>query len=88
MTYMEQKTIQIQEQEISLERSIGNLFTDFLQKKNRLAEFDKIAENVMVSLDGAVLRGAGGFPAKVKDILKMVIKPTQVVKFLPRNAGG
>ncbi len=77
------------EQEVSLERSIGNLFEEFLIAKNRpIADFGKHAENVLVSIDGTVLRGAGGFPAKVADILKLVVKPTQEVVFQPILAGG
>lgn len=83
-----------QEQEVILEKSIGNLFEEYLTKKNRLAEFDNLAENVMVTIsnDGGrifeVVRGTGGFPAKVKDILAMVIKPTQEIIFRKRIAGG
>ena len=86
MTCMKQ--IQELQEQVSLERSVGNLFTEFLESKNRLGEFAFWSENVMVSLDGTVVRCAGGFPAKVMDILKMVILPTQVLKFLPRHAGG
>ncbi len=76
------------EQEVSLDRSIGNLFTEFLESKNRLAEFDNFAQRALVVVDGEVLRGAHGFPAKVMEVLKLVIKPTQEVRFQPILAGG
>ncbi|KKL98551.1 hypothetical protein LCGC14_1823300 [marine sediment metagenome] len=76
-------------QEVDVEKSIGNLFEEFLTKKNRLAEFDNWAGRTLVSIDGEILRlSARGFPAKVSQILKLVIKPTQELKFFPALAGG
>lgn len=76
-------------QEVDIEKSIGNLFEEFLTKKNRLAEFDSWSQRTLVSIDGEVLRlSAKGFPAKVSQILKLVIKPTQELKFFPILAGG
>jgi len=77
------------EQEVSLDRSVGNLFTEFLESKNRLAEFDNWANRTLVIVDGEALRGiTHNFPAKVAEILKLVIKPTQEVRFQPILAGG
>lgn len=78
------------EQEVILERSVGNLFEEFLSVKyNRLAEFDDWSQRTLVSLDGEVVRlEEKGFPAKVSQILKMVIKPDQELRFLPAVAGG
>lgn len=76
------------EQEVSLDRSVGNLFTEFLESKNKLVDFDKYAQITSVSIDGSIVRGSGGFPAKIKEILKMVVKPSQEVRFLPAVAGG
>lgn len=72
----------------TLEKSVGNLFTEFLEKKSALVDFKEWSKKTLISLDGEVLRGEDGFPAKVMDILKMVIKPDQKLKFLPANAGG
>jgi hypothetical protein len=90
ITIMEQIQQFDQNQEpISLERSIGSLFADWLEEKNRVSDFDRLSENVIVSIDGEVARISGkGFPAKVSEIMKMVVKPTQEIKFLPRVAGG
>ncbi len=76
------------EQEVSLDRSIGNLFTEFLESKNRLAEFDNFADRTLIAIDGEVLRAKSGFPAKVAEILKLIVKPTQEVRFQPILAGG
>ena len=78
------------EQEVSLDRSIGNLFEEFLKERGQPMEaFGEHAENVLISLDGEVLRThVGGFPAKVSQILKMVIRPDQKVEFLPAVASG
>lgn len=81
------------EQEVILDRSVGNLFEEFLSEKNRLAEFDNWAGRTMVDLDGTVVRlisanGKPSYPANVSQILKMIIKPSQVLKFFPINAGG
>ena len=77
------------EQEVSLDRSIGNLFTEFLESKNRLAEFDNFSKRTLVVLDGEVLRSTShGFPAKVFEVLKLIVKPTQEIRFQPILAGG
>ena len=93
---MKQITIpKIVEQEVVPQsKSVGNLFEEFLTEKNALGDFDRLAENVMVviSNDGGkifeVMRGVDGFPAKVKDILKMVVSPSQILEFRKRLAGG
>ena len=77
------------EQEVIVEKSVGNLFEEFLSNKNRLAEFDNWAGRTLVVVDGEIQRlSAKGLPAKVSQILKLVIKPTQSLKFLPILAGG
>lgn len=86
---MKQIVQQPEQQEVSLERSIGNLFEEFLDGKNRLAEFDNFSKRTLVIVDDVVIRSpTSGFPAKVMEILKLVIKPTQEVRFQPILAGG
>ncbi len=86
---MKQITMQPKEQEVILEKSIGNLFEEFLIKKNRLAEFGYQSKRTLIAIDGEVLRlGVGGFPAKVSQVLKLVIKPTQEIRFHPWIAAG
>lgn len=77
-------------QEVDVEKSIGNLFEEFLTKKNRLAEFDSWSKRTQVLIDGKTVRTNGdkGLPKYVSQILKMIIKPTQVLKFQPIIAGG
>ena len=87
-----------QEQDtVSPDRSIGNLFEEFLEINGKIAQgdFDQFAENVMVSVidendDRIFLRSSSGFPATVKQMLKTVIKSKDLVglKFHPRVAGG
>ncbi len=74
--------------EVQLERSIGNLFEEFLTSKNRLAEFDNFAQRTLIAIDGEVVRSTSGFPAKIAEILKLIVKPTQEVRFQPILAGG
>ncbi len=76
------------EQEVQLERSIGNLFEEFLTSKNRLAEFDNFAQRTLIAIDGEVVRAKSGFPAKVAEILKLIVKPTQEIRFQPILSGG
>jgi len=86
---MKQITIKPKEQEVILERSIGNLFEEFLTKKNRLAEFEYWSKRTLISIDGEVLRlSTKGFPAKVSQTLKLIIKPTQKIIFRPWIAAG
>ena len=71
------------------EKSMGIHFQEFLESKNiDLAEFDAWSQRSLISLDGKVLSGKGGFPAKVKEVMGMVVKPEQNLQFLPWNAGG
>tara|TARA_R110000851_G_scaffold269579_1_gene422225 strand:- start:8 stop:274 length:267 start_codon:yes stop_codon:yes gene_type:complete len=71
------------------EKSMGIYFQDFLESKNiDLAEFDAWSQRSIISLDGEVLSGKGGFPAKVKEVLGMVVKPEQNLQFFPAQAGG
>lgn len=71
------------------EKSMGIRFQEFLESKNiDLAEFDAWSQRSLISLDGEVLSGKGGFPAKVKEVLGMVVKPEQSLQFFPAQAGG
>lgn len=93
---MEQKQVQRMSMEQSLEipneqaldKSVGNLFEEYLSSIGRLAEFDELSQYFRADLDGVGVLNANGFHAKVSEILKMVIKSTQKLKFLPRVAGG
>lgn len=81
------------EQEVTLDRSVGTLFADRLESKNRLAEFDKLAKSTLVTIDGSVVDrngvvGGKGLTARVIDVLKLVVKPTQEIGFQPILAGG
>ena len=92
------KQIQVfrEEQEtVTLERSVGNLFEEFLELNGRLADFDKLSKIVTVVVDGDFIRvnldgtlNPKGFVAKVSQVLKSVIKPTQSVVFQPITASG
>ena len=71
------------------EKSMGIAFQEFLESKGiDIAEFDKWSQMSLISVDGKVLSGKGGFPAKVKEVLGMVVKPEQNLQFFPANAGG
>lgn len=91
-----EQSIEKQQDQISIERSIGNLFTDFLEKKNRLAEFDVMSKSVGITIDGVALRihqgeltlEPKGFPATVFQALKYVVKATQNIVFQPAVASG
>ena len=81
------------EQEVSLDRSIGTLFADKLEEKNLLAEFDRESNRTLVIIDGSVVDkngnvGGTALTARVADILKLIVKPTQEVSFQPILAGG
>ena len=88
-----------QEQDtVTLDRSVGNLFEEFLELNGKIAQgdfdhFAKIVNVTVLGVDGEriFLRDeASGFPAKVSQLLKMVIKSAQIVglKFQPAVAGG
>jgi hypothetical protein len=97
-TIMKQiQQIKYEQDTVSLDRSIGNLFEEFLELNGKTAQgdFDQYAEIVMVSVLGedgerVFLRELGGFPSSVQQILKMVIKAKDLVglKFHPKVAGG
>ena len=85
---MEQiQKFELQEQ-VSLDRSVGSLFADWLEQKNRVSEFDNYSKIVSVSVDGVFVRMSKGFPSKVSEIMKMVVRPNQEVRFHPAIAGG
>jgi|TARA_B110000263_G_C15293676_1_gene504549 hypothetical protein len=71
------------------EKSMGIHFQEFLESKGvDIAEFDNWSQRSLISLDGVILAGKGGFPAKVKEVLGMVVKPEQNLQFFPAQAGG
>ncbi len=90
--------LQYEQDTVTLDRSIGNLFEEFLELNSKIAQgdFDRFAKIVNVSVIGengerVFLRDeASGFPAKVSQLLKMVIKSVQIagLKFHPAVAGG
>jgi hypothetical protein len=73
---MEQLQQVQQEQEVILERSIGNLFEEFLESKGRIGEFKALSQQV------------NSFPATVAQVLRTKVLPTQELRFHPAVAGG
>jgi len=70
------------------EVALRDLFKGVLvQKGIDLAKFDKYSKVVTFSIDGEI-PNIGGKPLSTAQALDMVIKPTQVVKILPRIAAG
>ena len=99
LTYIMKQITQLKQEQdtVSPDRSVGNLFQEFLEINDKIAQgdFDRFAEIVNVSVLGAdgervFLRAESGFPAKVSQLLKMVIKSAQLngLKFHPFVAGG
>lgn len=91
--------LQIEQEQntVSPDRSVGNLFQEFLEVNSKIAQgdFDRFSNIVNVSVIGedgerVFLRADSGFPAKVSQLLKMVIKSAQIngLKFHPFVAGG
>ena len=86
---MEQLQQVQQEQEVILERSIGNLFEEFLDSKGRIGEFEALSQQVNISVDGDFVRlTQKGFPATVAQVLRTKVLPTQELRFHPAVAGG
>ena len=97
---MEQlQQVQKDQEEVITEVSIGNAFSEYLilkgekKGKNFLPDFDKLSRITLVSIDkkpvdrnGVI--GGNSHPAKVSEILRLRVKPTQEVTFLPWLAGG
>lgn len=73
---------------VSSETTIGVIFTEFLKNRNRLDEFDKMSEKCRVGIDGVSVLNEKGFHAKVSEILRTTVKPTQKVGIFPYVAGG
>jgi hypothetical protein len=82
--------IQVQpEQEVILERSIGNLFEEFLESKGRIGEFESLSKSVNIVVDGEYVRlTPKGFPATVAQVLRTKVLPSQELRFQPAVAGG
>lgn len=80
--------IQLEQEQVSLDKSIGSLFADWLEQKNRVSEFDRLAQIVYVSIDGECVRMSKGYPAMVSQIMKLIVRPDQEVRFQPAVAGG
>ena len=87
--------IQVQpEQEVILERSIGNHFEELLEKKGRLEEFEALSKIYQPEIVGENNIGEPirltpkSFPATVAQVLRMKVLPTQELRFQPAVAGG
>lgn len=73
---------------IEKEITLGDLFRDFLVSKGKaLSKFDKYAQLVTFSIDGEI-PNIDGKPLSPAQALDTIVKPTQVVKILPRLGGG
>ncbi len=81
-----------QEQKPTLERSIGNVFEEWLVEHNKPTDaksFAEYSEKALVVIDGStILNSSGRGMARVVDMLRLVVKPTQVIDFQPILAGG
>ena len=90
--------IQKFDQQESAERSIGNLFAEFLEEKgnlkgkNFLADFDKLQDQYTVAIVqnnvAEFVRNSKGFPASVREVLRKVVDTSVKVVFRLRVAGG
>ena len=87
--------IQVQpEQEVILERSIGNHFEELLEKKGRLEEFEALSKIYQPEIVGENNIGEPirltpkSFPATVAQVLRMKVLPSQELRFQPAVAGG
>lgn len=77
------------EQEVITEKSIGNLFQEFLESKGRIGEFKEASQLVNIVVDGEYVRlTPKGFPATVAQVLRTKVLPTQELRFHPAVAGG
>ena len=91
---MEQLQQVQQEQEVILERSIGNLFEELLEKKGRMGECEilsKLYKPEIVGKNGVgdpIRLTPNSFPATVAQVLRMKVLPSQVLRFQPAVAGG
>lgn len=80
-------------EQVSSERSIGNLFAEFLESKKLSHKFESLKDSVLVSLDGEILHSVvDGKTTHLRlsnpEVLKMVVQPDQEVRFIPAVAGG
>lgn len=75
---------------VSSETTIGAIFSDFLLKERKdLSKFDKHAKSAIISIDAVMVPAIGRVGhARISEILRMTVKPTQVVGILPAVAGG
>lgn len=80
------------EQEVKLDRTIGNLFLEYLEDHNKPTDkksFELFIEQAQPVIDGSfILNEKRSGMARVVDVLKMVVKPSQEVTFQPVMAGG
>ena len=82
------------EQEVILERSIGNHFEELLEKKGRLGEFEALSKLYRPEIVGDNNQGVpirltpNSFPATVAQVLRMKVLPSQELRFQPAVAGG
>jgi len=90
---MEQIHVQ-PEQEVIIEKSIGNIFEELLVKKGRIGEFEALSKLWRPEIVGEGNVGVpirltpNSFPATVAQVLRMKVLPTQVLRFHPAVAGG
>ncbi len=65
-----------------------DVFRDFLVSKGKdLKLFDKYSKIVTFSIDGEI-PNVDGKPLSPAQTLDVIVRPTQVVRILPRIAGG
>jgi len=81
-------------QEEILESTVKDHYIAWLKKKNRLAEFEEHRNKTLVSVDGEMLHEklADGTLHLLRltsaTVMKLVIKPTQEIKFQPAVGSG
>ena len=80
-------------EQVSPERSIGNLFAEFLEDKKLSHKFESLKDSVIVSLNGEQLHNVvDGKITRLSlsnpEVLKMVVQPDQEVRFIIPVAGG
>lgn len=97
---MEQlQQVQKEQEEVIAEISIGNAFSEYLiskgekKGKNFLPDFARLSRTALVMVDNKPVDrngviGGNSHPAKVSEVLRLRVNPTQEVRFQPILAGG
>lgn len=80
-------------QEEILESTVKDHYIAWLKKKNRLAEFEENRNKTLVSVDGEMMHEVVEGKTHLlrlgsAAVMKLVIKPTQEIKFLPAVGSG